>query len=504
MNVLGNLAHGFAVALTPTNLLFAFVGALIGTLVGVLPGIGSLGAMSLLLSVTFGLDPTTAIIMFAGIYYGSMYGGSTTSILVNVPGEAASVMTTLDGYQMAKKGRAGAALTVAALGSFVAGTLGVVALMFLAPVLSSAALKFGPPEYFAITVVGFVLLARLSGGSIFQSAVMISFGLLLGFVGMDPISGAFRFTFGSMEMGKGIDFVPVAMGLFGITEVLVTAEESLDVAMVIPVKFRELLPNASELRRSVGPAVRGSVIGFVNGIIPGPAAIISSITSYMVEKKISRHPEEFGRGAVEGVAGPESANNAAAVGAFVPLLTLGVPFAPPMAMMLTALTIHGIQPGPLLMSERPSLFWGVIASMYVGNIMLLVLNLPLVGLFVNLLRMPKHLLMAFVAMISVIGAYGLNNSVFDVWIMIAAGLLGYICKKLKFDTTPLVLALVLGPMMERGLRQALIMGEGSFSIFVKRPISATLMVIAVLVLFAPLIRSLVKRLSGMVLTDWSK
>ena len=388
------LLQGFAVALTPLNLLFALIGAFLGTLVGVLPGIGPIGAMALLLSATYTLPPSTALIMFSGIYYGSMYGGSTTSILVNIPGEPSSVVTCIDGNQMARKGRGGPALFLAALGSFVAGTIALFILTFLAPKLAEAALKFGPPEFFAIAVFGLIVLSQLSGQSLLKSFIMIGVGILLSTIGLDVITGRPRLNFGTVHLQQGIDFVPIAMGLFGIAEVLQVAEEKLTRRSRSSRSACASFFQTAGTRRSIGPTLRGSLIGFMTGLIPGPAAVISTFLSYTLERKISKRQAEFGKGAPEGVAGPESANNASAVGAFVPLLSLGIPFAPPTALLLSAMMIHGVTPGPLLIQQRPDVFWGVIASMYLGNFMLLALNLPLVGLFVNVLRTPKNLLMS--------------------------------------------------------------------------------------------------------------
>lgn len=492
------LLHGFAVALTPMNLLCAFIGAFLGTLVGVLPGIGPIGSMALLLGVTYGLPPATALIMFAGIYYGSMYGGSTTSILVNIPGEASSVVTAIDGYKMARKGRAGAALFLAAVGSFVAGTIGLIILTFLAPKLAEVALKFGPPEYFAIAVFGLLVLSQLSGQGLLKSLLMVGVGLLLGTIGLDIITGRPRLTFGFVELQKGIDFVPMAMGLFGIAEVLQVAEEKLiEKKEIIKVKLRELLPNRVEFRRSLGPIFRASFLGFFTGLIPGPAAVISTFLSYTLERKISKYQKEFGHGAPEGVAGPEAANNAAAVGAFVPLLSLGIPFAPPTALLLSAMMIHGVTPGPLLIKEHPEIFWGVIASMYVGNFMLLVLNLPLVGLFVNVLRTPRNLLMPLILLLCVIGAFAVNNSVTDIWIMFIAGIAGYILRKWRFSVAPLVLALVIGPMLEDSLRQSLMLSGGKFGVFFASPISRSLFILAAaIILMPPVVRLLRNKLRG--------
>ena len=461
-------------ALQPAVLLYAFVGCVVGTLVGVLPGVGPLAGISLLLPATFGLTATNAIVMLAGIYYGAMYGGSTTSILMRIPGEAASVMTCIDGYAMARKGRAGAALAIAAVGSFIAGTVSVVALMLLAPPLAGFALRFGPPEYFALLLLGLLVLAYMSGGSMVKSLAMAVLGLLLGMIGIDQMSGYFRFSYGIVELGDGLGVVPIAVGLFGIAEVLATAGQEVPPQVLKP-KLRELLPSRREWRESVLPIGRGTVLGFLIGIIPGSAHIISSFVSYAVERRLSRHPEEFGEGAVAGVAGPESANNAATSGAFVPMLALGVPSGPIPAVMLAALMVHGVSPGPLLIKEQPALFWGFIASMYVGNLILLALNLPMVGLFVNVLRVPYSLLYPSIIMFCVVGVYAVNGSVVDVWIAIVMGGLGYGLRKLGFETAPIVLGAILAPMLELALRQSLAMSDGQYAIFVSRPISGTLL-----------------------------
>jgi putative tricarboxylic transport membrane protein len=474
---LSNLALGFSVALAPSVLLYAFAGCLVGTLVGVLPGIGPLAGISLLLPASFGLDATSAIVLLAGIYYGAMYGGSTTSILMRIPGEAASVVTCLDGYAMARKGRAGAALTIAAVGSYLAGTGSVVALMLLAPPLAAFALRFGPPEYTALLVLGLLVLGYMSGGSVPKALAMAVFGLLLGMIGIDPMTGFFRFAYGVVELGDGIGIVPVAVGLFGLSEILATAGQAAAPEIQRP-RLRDLLPSREEWRRSWMPIGRGTVLGFLIGVIPGSAHILSSFVSYAVERRLSRRPEEFGEGAVEGVAGPESANNAATSGAFVPMLALGVPSGPITAVMMAAMMIHGVSPGPLLILEQPALFWGFIASMYVGNVMLLVLNLPLVGLFVNLLRIPYPILYPLVLVFAVLGVYAVNGSVVDVWIMAATGVAGYVLRKFGFELAPVVLGLVLGPMLEMSARQSLALSGGSYAIFVQRPIAAALLALA--------------------------
>jgi putative tricarboxylic transport membrane protein len=478
---LHNLYLGFSVALAPNILLYAFVGCIIGTLVGVLPGVGPLAGISLLLPATFGLNATSAIVLLAGIYYGAMYGGSTTSILMRIPGEAASVMTCIDGYAMTRKGRGGPALAVAAAGSYVAGTVSVVALMLLAPPLASFALRFGPPEYFSLLLLGLLVLAYMSGGSMLKSLAMAALGLLLGMIGIDPMTGFSRFTYGLVELGDGIGVVPVAVGLFGLSEILLTAGQPTAPEVIKP-RLRELLPSREEWRASLGPIGRGTVLGFLIGIIPGSAHIISSFVSYAVERRLSKHPERFGQGAIEGVAGPESANNSATSGAFVPMLALGVPSGPIPAVMIAAMMVHGISPGPLLISQQPELFWGFIASMYIGNVMLLILNLPLVGIFINVLRIPYRLLYPAILMFCILGVYAVNGSVVDVGIMTAMGGLGYVLRKFDFETAPIVLGLILAPMLEMSFRQSLSMSSGSYSIFASRPIAAAMLMLAVALL----------------------
>ena len=482
--VLGNLLLGFSVALTPSILAYAFVGCVIGTLVGMLPGLGPLAGISLLLPATFGLNPIIAIVLLAGVYYGAMYGGSTTSILMRIPGEAASVMTCIDGYAMTQRGRGGPALAIAAIGSFVAGTLSVIALMFLAPTLASFALRFGPPEYTALLVMGLLVLSYMSGGSMVKTLTMAVVGLLFGMIGIDAMSGYTRFSYGVIELSDGIGIVAVAVGLFGLSEILLTAGQATPPPVQKPT-LRQLVPSRDELRLSVGPIARGSVLGFLIGIIPGSAHIISSFVSYGIERRMSAHPERFGNGAIEGVAGPESANNAAATGAFVPMLALGIPTGPVTAVMLAAIMVHGILPGPMLIVEQPELFWGFVASMYVGNVVLLILNLPLVGVFVNLLRIPYSYLYPAILCFCILGVYSVASSVVDVWIMLGMGGLGYILRKFGYDLAPIALGLVLAPMLELSLRQSLAMSGGSFGIFFERPIAVTMFVIAgVLILLA--------------------
>jgi putative tricarboxylic transport membrane protein len=486
MDVLQNVIYGFQVALQPLNLIYCFFGVLLGTLVGVLPGLGPSAAIALLLPSTFKVAPVSAIIMLAGIYYGAMYGGSTTSILVNIPGEAASVVTCLDGYQMARKGRAGPALGIAAFGSFIAGTIAIVALTFFGPILAGVALAFGPPEYFSLMIVGLMVLTYLSSGSMIKSLMMAIVGLILGGIGMDVISGKYRFTYGIQVLADGVGLVPVVMGLFGITEVLLNLETEIK-RDILTTRVKNLLPTLKDWADSIWPIIRGTVLGFFLGILPGGGAIVASFASYAIEKKVSKHPEEFGKGAIEGVAGPESANNAAAGGSFIPLLTLGIPANAVMAILLGALMIHGLKPGPLLMQEAPDLFWGTIVSMYIGNGMLLVLNLPLIPLWVMVLRVPYYLLYPLIILFCLIGAYSIGNNTGDVIIMLIFGILGYLMKRFRYDGAPMVLALVLGPMLEESFRESLMLSQGDFSIFITRPVSIAFLVVAALLLIVPII-----------------
>ena len=474
MEQISGLLYGFSVALTWSNLFFCFLGALVGTLVGVLPGLGPAATVALLLPITFKLQPVSAIIMLAGIFYGAMYGGSTTSILLNIPGEAASVVTCLDGYQMARKGRPGPALAIAAIGSFIAGTIGVIGLNFLAPPLADFAVRFGPPEYFTLTLFGLFLAAYLASTSMVKGLIMVCLGLLLDMIGIDPIAGIPRFTFGILPLQEGLDFVPLAMGLFGIAEILINTERAMKTELVTR-KVGRIWLSMQDWAEAKWAMVRGSVIGFFVGLLPGGGAVIGSLISYAVEKRVSKHPEKFGQGAIEGVAGPEAANNSAATGSFIPLLTLGIPGNATIAMIFAALMIHGVTPGPLLIAEKPEIFWGVVASMYIGNGVLLLLNLPLVGIWVQVLRVPYFILAPFVVLLCIVGVYSTRTNVFDIWVMIIFGIIGYIFRKLAFEPGPLLLAFVLGTISERAFRQSLLMSKGSPLIFFERPVSAILM-----------------------------
>jgi putative tricarboxylic transport membrane protein len=484
------LLYGFSIAFEFRNLLFCLVGCIIGTLVGVLPGIGPAGALAMLLPVTITMSPVSAVIMLAGIYYGAMYGGSTTAILINIPGEAASIVTTIDGNRMAQQGRAGPALAIAAIGSFVAGTLAVLGLMLVAPPLASVALAFQSPEYVALVILGLTFLSYLSLGSMPRAMMMAAAGLLLGTVGNDPVGGVNRFTFGSSELGDGFGLVPVVVGLFGVSEVLINLYQREGIRTVTE-KIGRLLPTREDMARSVMPILRGSGIGFLIGLLPGGNAIIAAILSYAIERRSSKTPERFGKGAIEGVAGPEAANNAASVSCFVPVLTLGVPTNAIMALLLAALMIHGVLPGPQLINRNPELFWGTIASMHIGNAMLLVLNLPLVGLWVRLLRVPYNYMFPLILLFCVLGAYTVGNSTFDLFVMIGFGVLGFVMRIAGFEPAPLILAYILGPLFEENLRRALVVSDGSFAVFLERPITLSLLSIAVAV---PLLSVLIPRL----------
>lgn len=455
MDLLNYLLLGFQVCLQPANLFLAFMGCLIGTLVGVLPGLGPAAAISLLLPTSFHLTPVGAIILLSGIYYGSMYGGSTTSILVNIPGEAASVVTCLDGYEMAKQGRAGPALGIAAIGSFIAGTGGVVGLMLVAPPLAEMALKFGPPEYTTLMILGLVVVTFLVKGSMAKALLMVAFGMFLSTIGLDAVSGVARFSFGMIELMDGIGMVPVVMGLFGISEVLINLEKTFG-REILKGEIKDYLPTKEDWRKSAMPILRGSVLGFFLGILPGGGAVLASFVCYAVEKRVSKHPEKFGTGAIEGVAGPEAANNSATAGAYIPLLTLGIPSNVVMAILLGAMMIHGVTPGPNLINEHPQVFWGVIISMYIGNAMLLILNLPLIGLWVQVLKVPYKFLFPLILLFCLIGAYSLNFAIFDILIMIVFGVIGYLMKKTDYEGAPLILALVLGNLFENALRKSVV------------------------------------------------
>ncbi len=488
MDLLANLGLGLSVALQPHNLMFAFLGCLLGTLIGVLPGIGPTATIAMLLPITMGLDPATSLIMLAGIYYGAQYGGSTTAILINLPGESSSAVTAIDGYQMARRGRAGVALATAALGSFFAGTVATVILVLFAPPLAAAALNFGSAEYFSLMVLGLIMAVALAHGSILKATAMIVVGLLFGLVGADLYSGAQRFSFGIPELADELNFVAVAVGVFGIAEILRNLENETDRDVMVK-KVTNLWPSREDFRRMAAPVVRGTAMGSILGVLPGGGAILASFASYSVEKKLSKTPEEFGHGAIEGVAGPESANNAGAQTSFIPMLTLGIPANPVMALMIGAMIIQGIVPGPNVVNQNPSLFWGLIASMWTGNLMLVLLNLPLIGLWVRLLTIPYYLLFPAIMAFAAIGIYSINSNAYDLYALALFGALGYTLVRFGCEPAPLLLGFILGPMLEEHLRRAMIISRGDPTVFVTRPISATLLALSVIVLVIVLLPS---------------
>jgi putative tricarboxylic transport membrane protein len=483
MEYIDSIINGFQIAFQPVNFLYCFIGVFLGTLIGVLPGIGPSGTISMLLPLSFKISPVTSIIFLSGIYYGAMYGGSTTSILVNIPGEAASVVTCLDGYQMARQGRAGPALGISAFGSFIAGTFSVIGLMFLSYPLAKFALSFGPPEYFSLIILGITFLTYLAQKSMLKALMTAAFGFLLSFVGIDPMTGKARYTFGIPVLLDGIDILPLVMGLFGVAEVFKNLDAP-EEKIILKTKLRNLLPNRQDWRDSSGAITRGTLLGFLVGIIPGGSAPLASFASYAVEKRFSKHPEKFGHGAIEGVAGPESANNSAFGGGLVTLFSLGIPPTVVSALLFAALMIHGIQPGPLLIPEHPEVFWGLVASMYLGNIMLLFINIPLIGLWVQILRIPSRVLLPLILLFCIVGAYSIRNTFLDVGMMMLFGVLGYLMDKFEYEPAPLVLAFVLGPILERGLRQSLRLSGGSFWIFFSRPLSGILLALAGLLLIS--------------------
>jgi len=492
VDALAHLASGFAAALSPAYLVYAFAGCVFGTLIGVLPGLGPAAGTAILIPLTFQLDPTGAIIMLAAIYYGAMYGGTITSVLINVPGEAASVVTCIDGHEMAKQGRGGTALGIAAIGSFIGGMVATAALALIAAPLARFALKFGPPEFFALMLLGLCLVSGLAGRSLAAALLMTVLGLLVSMIGIDPVRGAPRFAFGIADLYDGLGIVPVVMGLFGVAEILITAEQP--VRRIIRTSFAQLLPSRDEWARSWGAIVRGTGIGFGLGLVPGIGAIVPTFMAYIAEKRLSQTPERFGRGAIEGVAAPETANNAYANAAMVPFLTLGIPSSPTIAVLMGAFIVNGLTPGPFLFQERPDLVWTVIASFFVGNVILLVLNLPLVGLWAKILHVPFRYLAVGVAFFCVLGAYSLQQSVFDVWVMIGSGVVGYALRKLDLPLAPLVLGLILGPAIEKSLRTSLEMSGGDYGIFFTRPLCLALLIAAVAVLAGAALRLAPKEL----------
>jgi putative tricarboxylic transport membrane protein len=500
MEIFTNLALGFATAFEPVNLLYCFLGVLLGTLIGVLPGIGPTATIAMLLPITFALNPATSLIMLAGIYYGAQYGGSTTAILINLPGESSSAVTAIDGYQMARQGRAGPALATAALGSFFAGSVATVLIALFAPPLTRMALKFGPAEYFSLMLLGLVTSIALAHGSVLKAIAMIVLGLLLGLAGTDIYTGTPRFTLGRLELADGLNFVAVAVGVFGIAEILRNLENETDRDVVIK-KISNLFPGKADLKAIIAPILRGTALGSMLGILPGGGAILSSFAAYSVEKRLSSSPQRFGKGAIEGVAAPESANNAGAQTSFIPMLTLGIPANPVMALMIGAMIIQGITPGPNVAIDEPALFWGVIASMWVGNLMLVLLNLPLIGLWVRLLTIPYYVLFPAILVFSAIGVYSINSNAFDLFAVAVFGCLSYFLVKLGCEPAPLLLGFVLGPMLEENLRRAMIISRGDATVFVTRPISAVLIILAVLVLIIVLLPSVARKREEVFLED---
>lgn len=483
-DLLEGIAQGFSVALDPVNIGYVFLGVLIGTVIGVLPGLGPTATIALLLPLTYTIEPASAIIMLAGIYYGSMYGGTITAVLLRLPGEAASVVTAIDGYQMARNGRAGPALGIAAISSFIGGTVSVIGLMLLAVPIATFAVRFGPPEMVALVTLGLLMVTYLGTGSVVKALCMAALGLLLSTIGQDPITGTTRFTFGQVELFDGLNFVAVAMGLFGVGEILYNLERT-ERVQAVKVKIRNIWPTRTDFRDASGAITRGAGLGFLIGVLPGGGGVISSLASYATEKRRAKDPSRFGRGAIEGVAGPETANNASSTSAFIPLLTLGIPSNVVLALLFGALLIQGITPGPQLLEQRPDVFWGVIASMFVGNLFLLLLNMPLVGVFVQMLRVRIGILAAFALVTVMAGVFSINNDVFDMWIVLIFGIIGWLMKKTGFEPGPLVLAFVLGPILERAFRQSMLLSGGSLDIFVIRPISGTMFaLIAVLLAVA--------------------
>lgn len=486
MDAFQSLLNGFSIVFQPTNILICFIGVVLGTLVGVLPGLGPSSAISLLIPITFRADPLTAIIMLAGIYYGAMYGGSTASILVNIPGEPSSVATCFDGHPMARQGRAGPALGISAFGSFFAGTVAVLGLTFLAPALSGIAFQFGPAEYVGIMILSLTLLAYLAQGSMVRGLMMAALGFILGSVGTDLTSGKVRFSYGLITLSDGIGLVPVVVGLFGVSEVLLNLGASN--REILKTSIKGLFPTLKDWKVSALPMVRATIIGFFLGILPGVGAIIPTFISYSVEKRLSKHPEKFGTGIIEGVAGPETANNAAAGASFIPMFSLGIPPNAVLAILLGALMIHGVQPGPQFMSQHPEIFWGVVASMYVGNVMLLILNLPLIPMWVQILRVPYFLLFSLILLFCLLGTYTVSNNSWDILVMVVFGFVGYLVRQYRYELGPLILAFVLGPLLEKNFRQAMVISRGSFAIFFTHPIAAAFIGAAIILLILPLFR----------------
>ena len=494
MDPISGLLHGLGVVFTFQNLLAAFFGALAGTALGVLPGLGPVAGVAILLPITFTFPPTAGLIMMAGIYYGAQYGGSTTAILVNMPGESSSVVTCIDGYKLTKRGRAGGVLSIVAIGSFIGGTVSVIGVMLFSPALAQLGILFGPAEFFALTAGGLLLLARISGGSFAAGILPMALGMVLSTVGEEAVTAMNRFTFGFNDLSQGFDLVPLVVGLYGITEIMFLVERLKSQPLPIPVRLRDMLPTREEIRRSWAPYGRGTIVGFIFGLLPGPSATLSSFASYRLEKGVSKYRDEIGEGAIEGVAGPETANNAAATSSMVPLLSLGMPFGAITALMMAAMMVYGVQPGPLLMTDHPEIFWGVIASMLIGNVMLLALNIPMISVWVSLLRIPSHILLTMILLVAVIGSFSVRNSILDVYILLFIGLIGYVFRKLDFQLAPLVVGVVLGPLIEKHMREALFMSRGDLLVYVSSPIAIGIWILVILVMVPQIKDSLLRKL----------
>ena len=494
MDPMDGLLYGMKILFRYENLLAAFAGALFGTAIGVLPGLGPIAGCAIILPITYALDPTTGVIMMAGIFYGSMYGGSTTAVLINMPGETASVVTCIDGYKLTKKGRAGAVLLIVAVGSFIGGTLAVIGVMLFTPWLAKVGLMFGPAEFFAMTAGGLLLLTRIEGGTLASGFFPMAIGLLLSTIGQEAVTAQFRFTLGILELSQGIGLVALVVGLYGMAEIMSAIDSLHSQVKPISIRLRDMLPTRTEWRRSWAPFGRGTGVGFFFGLIPGPCATLSSFVSYRLEKSVSKYSAEIGEGAIEGVAAPETANNAAATAAMVPLLGLGIPFAPITALMMSALMVHGVQPGPLLINSHPQIFWGVIASMYIGNVMLMVLNIPLVGVWVSLLRVPQHILLTMILMIAAIGCYSVHNSMLDLYVLFLLGIIGYVLRKFEFHLAPMVVGVVLGPLIEKHLREGLFMSQGDISVFYSSPIALVIWALVLVVMMAGSLYALLQRM----------
>ena len=494
MDPISGLLHGLGVVFTFQNLLAAFFGALAGTALGVLPGLGPVAGVAILLPITFTFPPTAGLIMMAGIYYGAQYGGSTTAILVNMPGESSSVVTCIDGYKLTQRGRAGGVLSIVAIGSFIGGTVSVIGVMLFSPALAQLGILFGPAEFFALTAGGLLLLSRISGGSFAAGILPMGLGMVLSTVGEEAVTAMNRFTFGFNDLSQGVDLVPLVVGLYGITEIMFLVERIKSQPLPVAVGLRDMLPTREELRRSWAPFGRGTIVGFIFGLLPGPSATLSSFASYRLEKGVSKYRNEIGEGAIEGVAGPETANNAAATSSMVPLLSLGMPFGAITALMMAAMMVYGVQPGPLLMTDHPEIFWGVIASMLIGNVMLLALNIPMISVWVSLLRIPSHILLTMILLVAVIGSYSVRNSMLDVYVLLFIGLIGYVFRKLDFQLAPLVVGLVLGPLIEKHMREALFMSRGDLLVYISSPIAAVIWILVILVMVPQIKDSILRKL----------